>query len=332
MAFTKNFRTPTQLTGVARGAFRAQVEQYVTSGLLPAQADFTLDFTFQAGAAGLPPAAQYRSFSTESMVNTVDVGQTVSGKLPPISIRIPVDEFQQLSMYGNAAAIGAKFDEYAERNAQAIANRVVLAQAQAIETGKVTISDRGLTFDINFQRKAGLTANAGTVWSTTATSTPLADLETLRAVFGKSVDRIIVSRQAMTYLQANVDLIKISVGRGSDLPSRISVADVQSVLSDFGFGSVEVNEQKVVGIAGAEVPLFTADKVILVNGSTVGTTNLGVTAEAIRSENGIGAAQQPGLFAGAKEEDDPSGYNVFTSAIVLPVLSSPNNTAVLDAY
>lgn len=332
MPYSKAFRTPVQLTGVARGAFRAIIEQYVTAGLLPSQANFTLDFSFVTGQAALPPAASFRSWSTESMVNTTDVGSVASGKLPPISIRMHVDEFQQLTMYRNNEAIGAKFEEYAIRNAQAIANRVVLAQAQAIEAGKVTIAERGLSFEVNFQRKSGLTANAGTVWSTTASSTPLTDLETLRAVFGKSVDRIILSRQAMTYLQANADLIKIAVGRGSDLPSRISVADVQSVFADFGFGSLEVNEQKVVNGAGSEVALFSADKVILVNGSTVGSTELGVTAEAINSDNNIPAGQQPGLFAGAAPQSDPEGFNVYTSAIVLPVLSSPNNTAVLDAY
>ena len=332
MAYSKSYRTPVQLTGVARGAFRAIVEQFVTSGLLPAQANFTLDFSFATGQAALPPAASFRSWNTESMVNTTDRGSVASGKLPPISIRMHVDEYMQLTMYRNNEAIGVKFEEYAIRNAQAIANRIVLAQAQAIETGKVTIAERGLSFEVNFQRNAGLTANAGTAWSTTATSTPLTDLETLRAVFGKSVDRIILSRQAMTYLQANADLIKISVGRGSDLPSRISVADVQSVFADFGFGRLEVNEQKVVNASGSEVALFSADKVILINGSTVGSTELGVTAEAIDSENGISAAQQPGLFAGAAPQDDPKGFNVFTSAVALPVLSSPNNTAVLDAY
>lgn len=332
MPFTKNFRTPTQLTGAARAAFRAFCEQYVTNGLFPAQANYTLDFEFEAGKAGMPAAASFRSFNTASQVNTIDGGSKRGGKLPPTSIRLSVDEYQQLMMYRNNEAIGAKFEEYAIRNAQSIAARVVLAQAQAIQEGKVVINERDLVFEVNFGRRAGLTANAGTPWSSVATATPLADLEALRNVFGKPVSKITVSRQTMNYLQSNADLIKIALQRGTDLPSRISSAAVQSVLSDWGFGLLEVNEQTIRNQAGDEVALFGADKVIFTSGTSVGTTDLGVTAEAIATDNNIPTSQQPGVFAGASQQSDPEGYNVLASAIVLPVLSLPDNTAVLDAF
>lgn len=332
MPYTKNFRTPVQLTGAARGAFRAFVEQFATDVLLPSQANFTLDFSFATGQAALPPAASFRSWNTESQVNTVEGGSQKSGKLPPISIRLHVDEYQQLMMYRNSDAIGAKFEEYAIRNAQAIGARVVLAQAQAIEEGKVTISERNLSFEVDFGRRAGLSADAGTPWSNTSDATPLSDLEALRAVFGKRVGEIMLSRQAMTYLQSNVEFIKLAMQRGSDLPSRISSADVQTVLSDWGFGYLTVNEQTLRDANGVEVPLFSPDKVLFLSGGTVGTTDLGVTAEAIASENGIPAAQQPGVFAGAMAQDDPSGYDVLASAVVLPVLSNADSTATLDVF
>lgn len=331
MSFTKNFRTPAQLTGTARGAFRAFVEQYTTDGLLPLAQNFTLDFQFNVGSAALPPAASFRSFNTESMVGQVGQGAVQSGKLPPISIRLHVDEYQQLKMYGQNDAIGAKFDEYAVNLAQAIGARIVLAQAEAVAAGKVTIAERGLNFEVDFGRAAGLTASpAGAAWSSTSTAVPLTDLEALRAVFDKSVDRIILSRQAMTYLQSNVDLIKIALQRGSDLPSRISQEDVRAVIRDYGFGEIEINEQKVTNASGVQVPLFAADKVVFISGDEVGRTDLGVTAESIEHENGISTA--PGLFAGAMSQSDPSGYNVLVSAIALPVVTSTNNTAVLDAY
>lgn len=332
MPFTKSYRTPTQLTGAARAAFRAFCEQYVTNALFPAQANYTLDFEFEAGRAGMPAAASFRSFNTASQVNTVDAGSKRGGKLPPISIRLAVDEYQQLSMYRNNEAIGVKFEEYAIRNAQSIAARVVLAQAQAIQEGKVVINERKLSFEVDFGRRAGLTANAPTAWSNVGASTPLADLEALRNVFGKQVAKITLSRQGMNYLQSNADLIKIAMQRGTDLPSRISAADVQSVLSDWGFGQLEVNEQTIRNQAGNEVPLFAADKVIFTSSTQIGTTDLGVTAEAIASDNGIPTGQQSGLFSGASPQSDPEGYNVLVSAIVLPVLSSPDNTAVLDAF
>lgn len=333
MPFTKNFRTPTQLTGVARAAFRAELEKHITNGLLPVKSNFALTFDFGVGQSALPPAARYRSFNTESDVNVTSSSERRQGKLPPISIRLHVDEFQQLEMMGQNDAIGAEFDRYATLNAQSIAARVVLAQAQAITEGAVTITDRGLSFSVDFARDAGNTANAGTPWSTTATATPLADLEALRAAIKRPLTRIILSQQAMTYLQTNTDLIKIALQRGTDLPSRISVEDVRAVFRNYNLGEIEINSDMVVNNAGAEIPLFAADKVVVVSGTgPVGRTDLGVTAESTRADTGIARNEAPGVFSGAMESDDPSGYNVLASAIVLPVVTAANNTAVLDAF
>lgn len=332
MPFTKNFRTPAQLTGVARGAFRAQVEKYLTSGLLPSQANYTLDFMFGTSQTVLPPAASFRSYSTESEVGTVVGGSTSQGKLPAISIRTPVDEYQQLFMYNQQEGIGAAFETRAERNAISVASRIVLAQAEAVETGKVTIAERNMTTTIDFARKAALTATAGTVWSTVATATPIGDMEALRAVLGKSLIRSIVSQQTATYLQSNVDLMKLALGRGSDLPSRVSWTDVQAVFRDYQLGEIEINTDKIVNRAGVEVPLFSNNKVIVLTATQIGATELGLTAESLQAENGISQSQAAGLFAGAMQQDDPSGYNVLVSAIALPVAQATNDTASLQAF
>src|SRR5690606_25260568 len=132
--------------------------------------------------------------------------------------------------------------------------------------------ERNLTATIDFARKAGLTDNASTAWSTVATATPIADMEALRAVLNKSMDRVIVSQTVATYLQRNVDLIKTALGRGTDLPSRISWEDVRTVFRDWNLGELEINTEKVVNRSGVEVPLFSENKVIVVSGSQVGTT------------------------------------------------------------
>ena len=331
MPFTKNFRTPAQLTAAARAAYRAHVEQYTTNALLPSENNFTLDYTFGASSELLPAAASFRSFNTESEVGTFDGAASKKGALPPISIRTPVDEYQQLKMYNQPEAIAAAFEKRAIRNAQAVGSRVVLAQAEAIADGKVTIDERGISTVIDFGRNAAQTATAGTPWSTVATATPVGDLEAMRAAMGRSLGRVIVSEQVATYLQRNVDIIKLALGRGSDLPSRISWEDVRTVFRDYRLGEVEVNDEKVVNRAGVEVPIFDAGKVVVLAGSQVGTTQLGVTAEAYESDNGIGQGEAAaGLFSGAMQSDDPVGYNVLVSGIVLPVATATDLTASLS--
>lgn len=329
MPFTKNHRTPAQLTAAARAAFRAHLEGYTTARLLPIRTNYTLDFSFGVGESVLPAAASFRSFGTESEVGTIEGGQERGGKLPPLSIRTPVDEYQQLVMYNQQEGIGAAFEERAIRNAQAIGSRLVLAQASAIQDGKVAIDERKLKFEVDFARKAALSATAGTSWANVATATPLSDMEALRAVLGKRIDRSIVSLQIATYLQSNVDLIKIALQRGTDLPSRISWADVQAVFRDYQVGELEINSETVVDRTGAEVPVFDPSKVVVLAASQIGTTELGVTAESLQRENGIAQSEAAGLFSGAMEKDDPAGYNVLVSAIALPVAQATNNTASL---
>ena len=325
MAFTKNFRTPVQLTAVARASFRATVEGYATSALLPSQANYTLDYNFAVGQNALPAAANFRSFNTASDVGSTQAGETRSGKLPPISRRMAVDEYQQLTMYGQTDAIGLKFEEYAELVGQMIGLRTVLAQAEAIEDGKVSIAERGLSFEVDFGRKAANTATAATAWSDVANADPIRDLMAFRQTFG-AVSRLIISRQSMTYLMQNANLIA-QVGSAATI---ISEAMVRTILSNYGFGTVEVDESILTDQNGAERPLFSQDKVIFIGAGQVGRTDLGVTAEAIAPENGISGADQAGLFAGATAQEDPSGYNVLVSGIILPVVTAANKTGTLD--
>ena len=326
MAFTKNFRTPVQLTAAARAAFRATVEGYATNSILPLATNYTLDYNFTTGASALPPAARYRTFNTESDVNVTLGGSQRSGKLPPLSIRMAVDEYQQLKMYGADDAIGQKFEEYAELNATSIAQRVVLAQAEALEYGKVTIADRGQNFEVDFGRRPELSATAATPWSDLDNSDPINDLMALREAFGRAVSQIIISRQAMTYLMRNKMLIAAAGVTGSILAETM----VRSVLGDFGFGNVVIDESVVNDTRGQERRLFSQDKVILLGAGTVGRTDIGVPAEATETDNGISQSEAAGLFSGAYGATDPTGYNVLVSAIALPVVSSANNTATLD--
>jgi hypothetical protein len=339
MTFTKNHRTPVQLTAVARAAFRAVMEQYRLAGFLPVRANYTLNFNFDVNQTSLPQAASYRSFNTESDVGTTEGTQSRQGKLPPISRRLHVDEYTELSLMGQTDAIGALFEDYARRIAAQIAARVVLAIGEAVETGKVTLNERGLSATIDYGRKAGHTAVAASgAWSGGA-STPLDDLEAARQVYGRTVGVTWISPEIMAALATNADLIKTALRRGTDLPTRISQADVRSVLAEWGYGNVVVNDDRVIDQSGAEKRVISSDKLLFLpsegggllgTGGALGTTDLGVTAESISQDVGISENERPGLFSGAMPSHDPEGYDVLDSAIVLPILSNADATFALD--
>lgn len=330
MGFTKNHRNPTQLTAVARAAFDAEIDRFpVLKALFPVLENFTLDYSFNPGSAKLPAAAKFRAFGTESMVGETDGAQASSGKLPPTSIRLPVDEHQQLQMYGQNAAIGAKFDDYAAQNAQSIAFRAILGAGEALSAGKVSIDERKMRLDIDFMRPEALDATASKVW-TAADSSPLSDLEGLRAALGKRVAQTTLSRSLLIALQRNKEMISF-IQPGVTGATRVSAQDVISYLIGEGYGQIVIDESVVPNKSGVEVPVFDEKKVIMTAGGAVGSIELGVTAEAIAPANGIPAQDAPGLFSGAIETTDPEGFDVLVAAILLPVLGSPRNTATLKA-
>lgn len=327
MGYTKNHRTPAQLTGVARGAFDAQLDRFpVIKALFPVVENYTLDYAFTPGSVPLPPAASFRSWNTESEVAATPGQTEKKGKLPPTSLRTPVDEHQQLVMYGQEDLIGEKFEEYATRNAQSVAFRVILAAAQALCTGKVTLAERKLAMEIAFGRPTALDATAATVW-TAGGADPLGDLEALRTVLKKRVTQTTISRKIMVALQKSPQLISfINPGQNA---VRVSAQDVADYLSAEGFGRLTIDETTVPDRTGTEVPVLDEKKVILTSGESVGSIQMGVTAESIQPDNGIGKKEQPGLFSGAIDTTDPEGYDVLVSGIVLPVLTTPLNSATL---
>lgn len=336
MAFDKAHRTPAVLTGVARGALQGVYESSMVARYLPLAENQRLDYSFRANSTTLPSAASYRSFNTEADQTVFAGGQSAQGNLPPISRRYNIDEYSRIMLQGGD--LGAEFERKAEAIAAQVAMRLVQGAADAIETGKMVIDERGLQFELDFGRRAELTATAPMVWSD-PTSDPIVDLEALRDAFGVAPGGILVPETVQRHLSRNESIIRYVVGRGADLPDRVSYEDVLSVLGSFGFTNLFTNREEFIDQNGTARTLFSQDKVIFLPGEAnalatatgsgpLGTTDLGVAAESLNPENGIGGT--PGVFAGAMASHNPEGYDVLVSAIGLPILQNADRTAALS--
>lgn len=335
MAFDKQHRTPAALTGIARGACQGIYGNSLVSSFLPLTANQKLTFDFSPNATALTRAANFRAWNTESDQTVFDGSVSKQGKLPPISRRYNVDEYTHITMIGGD--LGAEFERKTEAIAAQVAMRFVQAAAEAIETGKVSIKERQLDFQVDYGRKAALTATAPTVWSNPAADI-IGDLEALRAVYGSNPGMILIPLTVQRHLSRNAGIIEFAVGRATDLPSQISYTDALSVLAGFGFTGIFVNDERLIDNTGAERTLFSQDKVIFLPGSSdvfatamgagpLGTFDLGVTSEAIEPDNGLGGSA--GLIAGAYKTEDPNGFDVLVGGIGLPVVTGADRTATI---
>lgn len=329
MEYDSTIRTAAQLTVEARAQLEVATPQSFTlSDYLPDRSNPSLDYNFNLNQVNLSEAASFRSWDTESDFGTTVGSQSISGKLPPISRKMRVGEYDTLvQQIGGADILGGTFDLYAGRLGNQIGARVELARGQALETGKVTISENKLLFTIDFQRKASHTVAAATVWSNPAADI-IGDLNNWRAVMvadGQAPVEAIISSQIMIYLQKNTGIITAQKGTSAaNSPTLISQDDVRAFFAAYGFGTITVNDEQIT-FNGAATRAISANKFVWVAGN-LGGTDFGITAESINPKYGISPAERPGVFSAAFSSNDPEGKYVLASAVALPVLENANGT------
>lgn len=328
MTYSPTPRTAVQLTAQARAAAQVASTGFGLALYLPDNPNYSLSFNFNVNQVALNDAASYRSFNTEADFGRTGGSESRSGKLPPISRKYRVDELEQLTLYGQADAIAALLEKHARALGASIAARLEFARGEAIEKGIVTIDERGLQFTIDYGRKASHTIVAGTAFSA-AGATPVDTLDVAKAIYqdtnGTAPGVTLISPEVLANLQKNADLMKMALGRGSDLPSRISVDDVLSTLASFGYGNVRVFDEAIGGqrvINARKVLFLPATGGVMLDGGPLGTTDWGIPAEAINDDYGIPTSDRPGIFAGSFTQEDPEGTNVLASAIALPVVTN----------
>lgn len=336
--YSSAFRTAAQLTGVARAAADVLESSFVLGAWFPSNENFSLSYDFDPSSVQLTDAATYRSWDTEAPYGSTPGDTARSGKLPPISRKLRVNEYDQLSLYGQNDAIGQKFEDYATRLGAQIAARLALGQGQIVETGTIVLNENKLVFTIDFGRKGTHAVTAGTVWST-ITAPALTDLTTWRAVYiatnGTAPAVAMMSSSVMSALQKNQSIIGAATSQATaNQPAIISQDQVRAVFSTYGFGRIVINDDQV-NVGGVATRLISNNKLIWLPesgsglpgiGGGLGTTEFGVPAEAINPTYGIADAEKPGIFAAAFHDNDPEGHNILASAIALPIEQNANRT------
>lgn len=339
MGYNTTYRTAAQLTAEARAAADNAHVGFLLSSFLPNRDNLGLSFDFDLNNLTLPDAATFRSFDTEAPFGTTVGTQTRSGKLPPISRKLRVTEYDQLALYYASDAIGNKIDDYARRLGTGLEARLELARGQAVETGTVTINENNLKFTIDYGRKAAHNVTAGTLWSTLTAPAPtnlLSWQATYNATNGYNWGVALMSTQTLLYLQQNTAIINAVVGSAAGR-TILSRDEVQAYFTSYGFGRIlltdDTPQKATVNVGGAPTRVLSQNKITFApepiptdNGGVLGGTDWGIPSEAIQTKYGIPEAERAGIFAACLDSEDPEGLNVLNSAIALPILENANAT------
>lgn len=338
MLLSTDYIEPAILTGYVRAALADfQINQFTLSGYLPNRIVDDLDYRFTSGGQGLADVAEYRSYDTEASIGKRHAIKRVTGELPPISQKLRFGEYDRLRQRRAAdlnLQIGIEND--AAKLTRGISARIELARADALVNGSVTIEENGVIGTIDFNRPSACEVTpAGALWSDPTSADPIADLTTWVQAYivmnGEPPGDIVVSTRIANFLARSQALRNIASSLAG-VPTILSRDVIQNILSSFALPDIVVYDA-AVNLDGVSTRVLPDNVVLLVpdsvsspddyEGTQLGGTFWGTTAESLEPGYGIEEGDQPGIVAGVYTTEDPVALWTKASAISVPVLANP---------
>jgi hypothetical protein len=343
MLLNADYIEPVELTGYVREALADQPQnQFQLARWLPNRPIDDLEYRYTRGGEGLIEAATFRAYDAESPIGSRPGLTRVSGELPPISRKIRLGEYDRLRQRSaNANAIRDSLLTDAERMTRAVAARMELARGDALVNGSVTISENGVIATVSFGRASGHAVTAGTSWATIATATPLADMLSWQQTYidtnGVAPGAMAFRTPVLTYMLRNAE-IRTLVGSTLGSPSRVSQAALRGIMDDHGLPPWYIIDTQV-NVSGVATPVIPSDVFLYLpapvdpddfEGTELGATLWGTTAESLDPRYGLDEGERPGIVAGAYNTEDPIAMWTKAAGIGLPVEANPNLTFKAD--
>jgi hypothetical protein len=337
MLLNSDYYTPAELTGFARTALlNLPANQFRLAQFLPDRTIDDLVYRFTKGGDTLLSAAPFRSYDAESSIAGRAGVTRVSGELPPISRKIVLGEYDRLRRYANPTpGIQAAILSDAERVVRQIAARLEVARGDALVNGSVTINENGVVASVDYGRDASMAVTAGTLWSNTGASDPISDLTTWTQAYvdlnGQAPGVLLTSTRIRGFLLRNA-AIRALAGTVNGVPTQINPVQLNGLLDSYDLPQIAVYDVKY-DVAGTATRVI-ADNVGLLlppavatddaEGTDLGGTFFGTTAESLDASYALEPGQEPGIVAGSYRSEDPISLWTKAAAIALPVLANAN--------
>ncbi|MEU0992001.1 major capsid protein [Streptomyces sp. NPDC005953] len=333
------FIEPTQLTGLIRAALAdQQVNRFRLSRWLPNVDVDDITYEFVKGGGGLAETASYRSWDTESKIGRREGIGKVMGELPPISEKIPLNEYDRLRLRKlNRQDVLPFIARDAARLARNIGARFEYARGSALVNGTVPVPELKTTVD--FGRVGSHSVVAAVLWSVYATAKPLTDLQawvqTYEDTNGESPAVILMPKAVLQHMmQCDQVIRQVYPLAPAGTAPMATVDQVNGVLSSMGLPPIELYDARVK-VDGVATRITPANAIALLpepgspsaaQPTDLGATLLGTTAEALEEDYNLQGSDQPGIVAGTWKTKDPVRLWTHAAAVGIPVLREPNLT------
>lgn len=337
MALITDLVDPQELQGFVRGIQLEQERNHFSlAQYLPNENIDEIEYRVTTGSLRDADAAVIRSWDTESPIGSRQGLSRILGELPPISKKIRLGEEERLRRKAlersdSKVLVDAIYDDAAQMTRSVLA-RIEMLRGEALFNASLTINENGVQQTVTFGRLGGHTVTAGTLWSTVATATPVADLRSWVQTYidtnGVAPAFALTSTAVIGNLMRNAEIRALAT-TVSGVPGLVTVDTVNAVFAAYGLPPLvayDVNTR----VAGTATRVTPVNKLVLMPPSDepLGKTFFGTTAEALElvEAKAIGIDQAPGLVATVHKQDDPVSIWTKVAGVALPVLPNPNLT------
>ncbi|HEY8985439.1 MAG TPA: major capsid protein [Streptomyces sp.] len=332
---------PTELTGLIRAALADQtLNRFTLARWLPNVEIDDIVFEFVKGGGGLSEASSYRSWDTESKIGRREGIGKIMGELPPISEKIPLNEYDRLrlrKLNESDDRVLRLIARDVQRIARNIAARLELGRGPALFDAQLPIPELRTT--VSFGRSASMAVVAAVLWSDHTNAKPLTDLEQWIEAYedlnGATPAVILMSKAVRSHLKQCEQVIRqvFPLAPAGTAPM-INDDQLNAVLASQNLPSIEIYDARTK-VDGVVTRITPANMLALLPepGATsagtpgeLGATLLGTTAEALEDDYAIAPGDQPGVVAAQFKTRDPIRLWTHAAAIGAPIVREPNLT------
>jgi hypothetical protein len=292
--------------------------------------------------------ARYRAFDGRLHTSERDVGVLRQVKLPPLSTSLSTGELERLQLEfarsggGSLTAIENAIYNDSENLTREVQARMEQARGDVLTDGKFTLAgEGGLYMEADFGVPGGNFVSPGTVWSTTASATIIANVttwvNTYVATNGFRPGGMVVSTTGLNYMLQNAEIRTLAASLAGT-PSLVTRPALDNVLSAFSLPPIVQVYDTVVDVDGTSTNVIPANRVIFLppNIADLGYTAWGVSATALELVNSnavdFSFEDAPGIVGVVEKVGPPYREFTFVDAVGMPVLKNPRLLMVATVY
>jgi hypothetical protein len=290
-------------------------------------------------------AAKYRNWDGAFWTAPRDTGLEKRVKMLPLGARSSeIGEYERRQI--EFAAVGGTIQSILhqaiyndlENQTHYVQNRVELAWGDVLSDGILTINENGVQQQLDF----GIPTNqvvtpAGALWSDTANSNPLIDLEAWYDIYvalnGSGPGQFLCSLTTARQLQSNTHLINQIRGAQTGV-TNVTLAEISGLFNSYDLPSISMDNvyNSFFDVDGVKTAPLAANKFLFLptDMGELGFTAWGTPTTVMElNANNVQVETAAGIIGIlVREEAPPFNKTTYVDAVSLPVLADPRKLLV----